>query len=173
SKNYLFTKEKVPFHWDGAFHEVPSILAFHCLEETTGGRTLFADTTKVIMNLKESEIALLEEHSIEYETEKLAHYGGHISQKVIAKHPFTLKKILRLGEEVYTEFNPVKRIIKSENLKNIVLKLEVDLYKPSYCYAHEWKKGDLLLVDNYSLLHGREPFTNFEKKRHIRRIQIR
>ncbi len=43
-QNYLFSREAVPFHWDGAFHSVPDYLVFSCVQAPVagaGGETLF------------------------------------------------------------------------------------------------------------------------------------
>src|SRR6476620_2031394 len=37
SPNYLFSNEEVPFHWDGAFHRVPSSLVFFCVKAPPPG----------------------------------------------------------------------------------------------------------------------------------------
>lgn len=176
AKNYLFSKEAVPFHWDGAFHEEPGILVFNCIEglakET--GRTLFANTKKIISSKSSVDIEFLHKQTIEYRTEKLAHYGGCINKKIINRHPHTGEYVLRLGEAVSTKLNPVTRNINDPRAIKLVEQLEMDLYSPDYCYAHDWQAGDLLLADNHALLHGRESIGSDQiNPRHLRRIQIR
>ncbi len=174
SPNYLFSRERVPFHWDGAFHEVPNILVFNSLIDMEGGKTFFVDTEKIISDLEQEEIEELSNLEILYSTKKLAHYGGKISQKAIIKHPITGKNIIRIGEEVLTEKNPVKRRVVNNVSFDLVKKVEQMFYHNKYFYAHKWCKGDILLADNFSLLHGREDFiSSSNKKRHLRRIQIR
>ena len=56
SGNYLFSRERVPLHWDGAFHEVPHILVFNSLVNMKEGRTFFVDTERVIKDLSEEEV---------------------------------------------------------------------------------------------------------------------
>jgi alpha-ketoglutarate-dependent taurine dioxygenase len=176
-KNYLFSKEPVPFHWDGAFHEEPGILVFNCIE-TLGdkkGRTLFANTKKIMEQMNPADIEYLETQSAEYETQKLAHYGGRIERELVSIHPRTGEKTLRFGEEVSTSLNPVKRTIKDNKTLELVLGIEQKLYLDRYCYAHDWSPGDILLADNHALLHGREGFSGKSEvgKRHLRRIQLR
>ena len=45
------------------------------------------------------------------------------------------------------------------------------LYAPECLYAHAWQAGDLVVADNYSLLHGREAFTS-GAPRHLQRVHV-
>jgi len=173
SENYLFSKERVPFHWDGAFHEVPNILVFNSLVTMKSGKTIFFNTESVLSEMSSNEISKLENISILYETEKIAHYGGALNQRVIDKHPISGKRVIRLGEEVKSLKNPVTRRIEGLDSNEAIKKLEKLFYKQRHHYAHEWNEGDIVLADNFSLLHGREEFTNSNVKRHLRRIQIK
>ena len=104
SENYIFSNERVPLHWDGAFHEVPNILGFQCVENVVkGGRTIFLDSTKVLNDLCIDTKKERFGKSITYTTEKIVHYGGSIRQKIIDIHPETRASVLRLGEEVETK----------------------------------------------------------------------
>ena len=51
------------------------------------------------------------------------------------------------------------------------LSLKQALYSPSNFYAHEWQTGDVVIADNFSLLHGREEFVS-KSPRHLRRVQV-
>ena len=173
-KNYLFSREAVPFHWDGAFHEVPSILLFNCIQAMgKGGETIFTNTESIWDSWSEEKRNQLARIKVQYTTEKKAHYGGTISQDLLAKHPKTGASVLRFGEEVKTKLNPVNR--RASNPKDEVFLQDLDrmLYDQKFCYQHRWQEGDILLADNHSLLHGRRPFQAEVKARHIRRIQIR
>jgi alpha-ketoglutarate-dependent taurine dioxygenase len=45
------------------------------------------------------------------------------------------------------------------------------LHAADVCYHHEWRDGDIVVVDNYALVHGRNPFRG-NSSRHLQRIQI-
>jgi alpha-ketoglutarate-dependent taurine dioxygenase len=45
------------------------------------------------------------------------------------------------------------------------------LYAPENFYAHAWQTGDVLVADNYTLLHGREAFPS-GARRHLRRVHL-
>ncbi|MEK2646746.1 TauD/TfdA dioxygenase family protein [Bdellovibrio sp. BCCA] len=176
-QNYLFSREAVPFHWDGAFHFVPDYLVFSCVQAPTngaGGETLFANTELIFQSAPEERKTLWAQVDLKYETAKLAHYGGSICGPLLQTHPRNGKNILRFAEPVNTKLNPVTLdvIAKAElNADDLVKDLTERIYAAEFCYRHEWQEGDLLLADNHSLVHGR---TAFEKNcpRHLRRIQL-
>ena len=99
-KNYLFTHGHVPFHWDGAFHKVPRYLLFHCVEapvKDSGGETIFSNTSQIWKNATAKEKSAWQQYSLTYKTEKLAHYGGSITQKLVQQHPDSGETILRFA----------------------------------------------------------------------------
>lgn len=173
TENYLFSAEAVPFHWDGAFHVEPRVLVFQCLRAPVagaGGETLFCDTETLLLETPEK--ALWQEITLTYETEKKAHYGGKFSGPMVRRHPTKGTPILRYAEPVTSKLNPVSLTVEGAELGSLVRQMEKHLYDPRFTYGHEWRDGDLLLADNFSLLHGRRAFTQ-ASPRHLRRVQIR
>lgn len=174
--NYLFSREKVPFHWDGAFFNVPDFLIFQCIKapgQEAGGETLFTNTVNLHRTLSQKDREFLGNISLTYKTEKLAHYGGEFTTPVLTKHPLTGKGIVRFAEEVTTELNPVSLKVEGTNdSRSLIEGLTSKIYSDEFCYAHEWKQGDVLIADNHALLHGRRPF-KIETERHLRRVQVR
>jgi len=176
-KNYFFSYEQVPFHWDGAFYQEPSYLVFQCVEApppACGGETLFCDTTKIWEDASENEKRLWQSIRLSYETEKVAHYGGKITNALVQKHPKTTETILRFAEEVETQLNPVRLDIEGvseEEKLNFLGAMKEKIYSPKYCYQHEWHPGDYLIADNFALIHARKAFKD-QSARHLRRIQI-
>ncbi len=158
SVNYLFSSERVPLHWDGAFHRVPQFLIFYCVESSinSGGETLFTNTQKIYDSLTSEEKEECSQVSFEYTTEKMAHYGGVIIEPLLQMHPQKLTPILRIAEEVQTDKNPVRRVQVAGNHK-ICSEIEKRLNEESFCHSHKWAKGDLVIVDNFTFLHGRNP----------------
>lgn len=173
ASNYLFSDEKVPLHWDGAFFKEPRKLLFYCTDSTgDGGETLFVNTTKLWNDLSEEEQSRCRKIKLTYRTNKLAHYGGEITVPLVQEHPETGETILRMAERVETRLNPVNLEIHGvsdaeEFYKGITRKL----YQDKYLYEHQWEKGDLLICDNFTYLHGRKELRN-NIKRTFKRIQI-
>lgn len=177
-KNYLFTEGDVPLHWDGAFYQEPRFLLFHCLQAPNignGGETVFVNTEFVWQNATEDQKKEWLQYNLRFHTEKVAHYGGSITRKLIDHHPDTNQTIMRFAEPVGEDYlNPVlvKVIGKSEDESNIILSsLSQQMRMKQNVYQHEWQQGDILLADNFSLLHGRNSFHQ-HSPRHLRRIQI-
>ena len=169
AQNYLFSDEDVPFHWDGAFHQEPLFLLFHC-EDTgeEGGETLFCNTTSLFKTLDENHKRAAQDVSLNFETEKLAHYGGKISVPLLQTHPISGLPVLRYADEVTTALNPVTREIKNDSMN--VTKLISDRVD-RFTYVHRWERGDLVLADNFALIHGRKKLRN-NLKRKFNRIQV-
>ncbi len=177
AKNYLFSREAVPFHWDGAFHKTPSYLVFNCIEPPapgSGGETIFCDTERVYLHTPEKVRRVLSKISLTYRTEKKAHYGGEFTTRLVDKHPHRGNPILRFAEEVKTKLNPVTMEVAGVEPREafeMIDYLTTRIYQSAFCLEHHWKRGDLLLADNHGLIHGRRAFQK-QSPRHIRRVQL-
>jgi alpha-ketoglutarate-dependent taurine dioxygenase len=71
--NYLFSNERVPFHWDGAFHTSPSFLMFQCIvppAPNAGGETLFTQTELILKNASSQTLNHWKKVQLTYRTEK-------------------------------------------------------------------------------------------------------
>lgn len=177
AKNYIYTSDAVPLHFDGAFiGKIPRYIFFQCQvapPESTGGETLLVDTTKVIARAAAEDVDRWERTELKYETEKVVHYGGMFQSKLVGRHPITGEKILRFAEPVHA-LNPVSvELITGDGAtgEEVISEMTELLYNPSVCYAHSWRPGDIVIADNFSLLHGRRAFTD-PAHRHIERVNI-
>jgi alpha-ketoglutarate-dependent taurine dioxygenase len=45
------------------------------------------------------------------------------------------------------------------------------VHRPEYCYDHAWQAGDIVIADNFSLIHGRNAFTA-PTNRHLQRVEV-
>lgn len=177
-KNYLFTHGPVPFHWDGAFHQEPRYLLFHCIEapnKAAGGETFFSNTNQIWQDASQVEKESWSRLKLTYKTEKLAHYGGRITVPFVQNHPDTHEKILRFAEPVpSTMLNPVDVSVEDTHqadANQFIVDMTARCYSNKNCYVHTWEKNDFLMADNYALLHRRHAFKEFSA-RHLRRIQV-
>ena len=177
ARNYLYTNSEVPFHWDGAFvGRIPHYIFFSCdlaPAPGSGGETLFCDTSLVLRQAPPEQCMLWEQTTITYTTEKIVHYGGMFNSPMICRHPVTQEKVLRFAEPVL-DLNPVELEINGipEQLQaDFLTDMHERLRGDDVCYRHQWQEGDVVIADNYVLLHGRTAFTqNAERK--IRRVNI-
>jgi alpha-ketoglutarate-dependent taurine dioxygenase len=179
-KNYLFSRGDVPFHWDGAFaHATPRFFLFQCVRASKvggGGETVFSDTTEVVRRAGEDLARRWASTEISYRTEKLRHYGGETVAPLLGRHSVTGETIVRYNEPLDpgSYLNPVWATVNGmseEDAKPFLADLSERLHDPEVCYAHEWRDGDIVVVDNQALLHGRNAFRD-DSSRHLQRIQI-
>lgn len=177
--NYLFTTEDVPFHWDGAFARVvPRFMLFRCLRapsHAAGGQTLLCDTVRLCQELDASRRERWQKIALTYRTEQRQHYGGSINQTMVVPHPTTGDLTLRYAEPVAEHrLNPLfvaHPELSERELSELHQELRSLLYAPGVCVAHTWEAGDVLVVDNHALLHGRRPFVD-ASSRHLQRIHV-
>lgn len=176
-KNYIFTNNAVPLHWDGAFRDkVPYLILFQCLtaprREDLGG-TVFADSVRAVAKLPEHLAEKLRKVSIRYTTEKLAHYGGTVLRPFFHTHVVTGENSIRYAEPV-EDLNPVEVTVpgwSDEEQEELRATMHDVLYDPEISATHYWEDGDFVVADNHALLHGREAFLN-PHERHIQRINL-
>jgi len=177
AQNYLYTNRAVPFHWDGAFIDrAPRYIFFHCdtaPASGSGGETLFCDTIRLLKHAPAERRDTWEQIQITYSTDKIVHYGGVFTSPMICSRPHTGEKVLRFAEPV-ADLNPVQLEIgglpeaaQTEFLQDMHERLN----DAAVCYRHEWLSGDVVIADNYVLLHGRSEFSK-NATRHIRRVNI-
>lgn len=177
AKNYLYTDHAVPFHWDGAFAgRIPHYIVFHCEDAPPpggGGETLFCDTIRLLERVGPEQRERWKRVSITYSTEKVAHYGGSFSSPMLETHPETRREIVRFAEPV-EDLNPVRLQIdgiSAEEQARFLREMRALLRDPGLCYSHVWRPGDVLIADNFALLHGRNAFRNPER-RSLRRVNV-
>jgi alpha-ketoglutarate-dependent taurine dioxygenase len=61
--------------------------------------------------------------------------------------------------------------VPAECVAEIEQTLRDALHDPHNCYAHFWQAGDVVVADNYTLLHGREAYAG-GCGRHLRRVHV-
>jgi alpha-ketoglutarate-dependent taurine dioxygenase len=92
---------------------------------------------------------------------------------MIVRNPASGEETLRFAEPVH-DLNPVTleiHGIAAQQREAMIAEMAELLRKPKYCVAHAWRSGDVLIADNYVLLHGRNAFVH-PTQRHIRRVNI-
>lgn len=180
-KDHIFDSSYVPMHWDGMYKEqVPELQVFHCVkapEKGQGGRTLFSNTKLILKNASQDELKLWSKGHLRYKR-KMEFYDSVTESPLISEHPYNGTKVLRFNElHNHTKgelINPVSIEVKGlgkEESKELFQSLDLALYAKENSYAHEWQDHDIVIADNFSLLHGREAFKK-SSSRHIQRVQL-
>ena len=180
-EDHIFSNSYVPLHWDGMYLEtVPEFQIFHCVNAgdfAYGGRTTFA-STPVALRIATPEARELWSRAQGTYQRSVALYSNRTSAPIINQHPRREFPVLRYCEQPVagdTDFiNPSQYSFSGiDNAEHAALldSLDAALHDPRAYYAHQWQTGDVVLTDNFSLLHGREGFTG-QNGRHLRRVHI-
>lgn len=180
-EDHIFDHSYLPLHWDGMYRpQVPEYQIFHCVKAPLsgqGGKTTFSNTILALKHTPADIKALWHKVTGIYQR-KMAFYNSKTVSPIITKHPHRNIEVIRYNE-IHTEkkgcfINPPELEFTGINPDTIDFfhnSLTTALYAPSNFYAHEWKAGDIVIADNFSLLHGREAFIS-QSPRHIQRVHV-
>ncbi|CCN85527.1 PvcB protein [Vibrio nigripulchritudo SFn27] len=179
--DHIFDSSYMPLHWDGMYRpQVPEYQIFQCVQAPKpgqGGRTTFTNTIMALENAPEEHVEFWKKVIGNYER-KMEFYNSRTVSPIITKHPLQDHLVIRYNEPHFEErgdlLNPPDTQftgITQEEVEYFHQTLREALYDPQNFYAHEWQTGDIVITDNFNLLHGREAFIS-QSPRHIRRVQV-
>jgi len=179
--DHIFDNSYVPLHWDGMYRkQVPEFQIFQCVSAPEGekeGRTTFSNTAMMLRRISTAQRDLWGNTSVTY-SRKMEFYESRTEAPLICAHPYRDYEVVRYCEP--TDPNDVEFInhpdirfngVSSAQENEIRASLRQALYDERNYYAHTWQSGDIVISDNYTLLHGRERFTT-GSKRHLRRVHV-
>ena len=180
-EDHIFDNNYVPLHWDGMYRlQVPEFQIFHCVEAPLagqGGRTTFSNTTLALKYASSESRKLWDKVTGTYQR-KMEFYNSKTTSPIIDKHPYEDFSVIRYNEPPSAEkghfLNPPELEftgVSLEELEGFHHSLKQALYDSRNFYAHEWQTGDIVIADNFSLLHGREEFVS-KCSRHLQRVHI-
>jgi alpha-ketoglutarate-dependent taurine dioxygenase len=175
TRNYLFTRDVVPFHWDGVFARAdPHYLFFQCAKApVSGGESLFCDTTRVWNKATPHEREWMKTCVCRYHQEKNAHYGGDVTTALVRQHAITGEYTIRYTEPVSGVGGNAPELLDADAKENerLARYMARALYAADVCLTYKWRTGDYVLFDNHKHLHGRRAFDD-SSERHLQRIHI-
>ena len=180
-KDHIFDSSYVPLHWDGMYRpQIPEYQIFHCVKAPLpgqGGKTTFSNTTLALQSASSEARDMWTSVTGVYER-KMEFYNSKTLSPIITKHPHRDVSVIRYGEphsaaKGHFVNPPVLEFtgVAHDELDDFHHSLEEALYAPDNFYAHEWQTGDVVVADNFSLLHGRERFVS-KSPRHIQRVHV-
>lgn len=180
-KDHIFDNTYVPMHWDGMYRpEVPEIQIFHCVQapgQQNGGRTVFSNTPEVIRQASQEDLDRWARVTGVYER-KMEFYHSKTIAPLVTEHPAKDLRVIRYCEPpVHQDEDFLNHPemsfegVAQEDLSAFLKGLQEKLYAEDVTYAHQWETGDIVISDNYTLLHGREAFVS-GAGRHLRRVQV-
>jgi len=179
--DHIFDHSLVPLHWDGMYKPtIPEFQLFNCLfapGEDEGGRTTFLDTQGLLARTPKAVIERWRRISVTYRIRQVVHYGGQVCSPLLVEHPRTGQTVLRYNEPAQDDVRFLNRHalhyhgLSPEQVQGFEEDLQARLHDPRVYYRHAWQQNDVVIADNFSLLHGREAFTA-RSARHLQRVHI-
>ncbi|MFA0811919.1 TauD/TfdA family dioxygenase [Microbulbifer epialgicus] len=179
--DHIFDNSYMPLHWDGMYRpQVPEYQIFQCIKAPLsgqGGRTTFSNTMLALEYAPDDHIELWKKAVVNYQR-RVEFYNSRTISPVITKHPRKGYPVIRYNEPHLEKkgifVNPPDievTGVDAEDVEILHKSLHQALYNPKNFYAHAWKSRDIVIADNFTLLHGRERFIS-QSPRHIRRVQV-
>ena len=180
-EDHIFDNSYVPLHWDGMYRlQIPEYQIFHCVKaplSEEGGRTTFSNTLMVLENLSEDLKQKWKAITGVYRRE-MEFYNSKTVSPIITKHPYRDYDVIRYNEIHRASKGKLINIpdinfngLEEKDIASFCDDLNTALYDSKSFYAHEWRDGDIVIADNFTLLHGREAFKS-NSPRHIQRVQV-
>jgi gamma-butyrobetaine dioxygenase/trimethyllysine dioxygenase len=160
------TNSAIPFHNDGTFRqEPPRYVLLYCAQTASrGGQTLFVRGADVIDRLDPAMRTMLGRASFHIDLETF-----RAKRKLLQKHPRDGTPVLLFGDPAISPKLHITAAGKTP-VAPVLEALRAVLNDPSViCYRHRWKLHDLLVFDNYKLLHAR---TRYQGRRLLKRIEM-
>lgn len=180
-QDHVFDHTYVPMHWDGMYMPVvPEFQVFQCVAAPAtgdGGETTFADTTAILAGLDPRTLARWSEVKGTYRR-TMEFYNSVTVAPLVDRHPRTGQPVMRYNEitpaddDTFVNHPDLEFSgLPAEELDRVHREVTAKLYDPAHLLAHRWETGDLVLTDNFTLLHGRNAFTA-HAPRHLRRVHV-
>jgi taurine dioxygenase len=168
------------FHHDTSYYERPhkATLLYSITLPDRGGNTCFANMYKAYENIPADLKAKLEGRKVlqlhDYKRrERIDIYNSDISgmlqheQPIFVTHPATRRKALYISRLMSARIEGLSPD-ENEEILNRLFDISED---PSIVFEHEWKKGDLVMWDNYASIHMRRDFPR-DQPRLMRRLTL-
>jgi L-tyrosine isonitrile desaturase/decarboxylase len=109
---------------------------------------------------------------------RMAYYDSTTVCPVVTTHPRRGFPVLRYneppraGDATFLNHPDLAFAgLPEDRLPELHQTLHDALYGPKSFYAHAWETDDVVVSDNYTLLHGREAFVH-RAPRHLRRVHV-
>lgn len=170
---------RLPLHRDGLLmNAVVKYVGILCLDfqVTSGGRTYISDSGAAWHEFPEEIKTALQENGIEGMPHDVTYYLKNEAKWYPFPGIFEFKGKTYLNGSLH--YHKGERASYSVRIRGIDEALSYEYYttmeavleSDKYTYYHEWEKGDMLLFDNRTVLHGRE---SFEGERSLVQMQVK
>ncbi|WP_250438723.1 TauD/TfdA family dioxygenase [Caballeronia sp. AZ1_KS37] len=177
-ESFLFSSAPVPLHYDGALgSQAPDLVMLRCHRSSLrggGGEGLYVDTVRSFQLLAEETKETLRASTVIYQLSD----GSARTIPLIARDMYSTFETIRLVANIADDgwrndsIEIAARDQSGRDVTSTLLSLVEQLSTPVHCYTHIWSAGDIVLVNNHAILHGRRSFPA-GAGRHLQRVHIR
>lgn len=178
-----YDMSETDWHIDGTYFKEPpqASLLYAKIAAKHSGATRFASTLDACQRLPQKLLAELSAYSALHDIQNGLDLDDPSNQAseinfsqfktihpLIKTHPLTKQSVL------YVNLMAINRILELDDAKSASLIRELLDFatEKSVVYTHQWQDGDLVLMDNYSLIHTATP-TNPDDPRLVYRVMLR
>lgn len=180
TNNSQFSNRGMPLHTDAVLNAGGDVnfIGMECIEAPDqGGETLVASSSAFFALASSDLIDTLRNIVIEYRSRVGGYYkeaadGNHPTRPPIRRDPATGEETLYLAldDPEDEDRNYSARVVGYSEQESAELLRAVDnvLRRPEVLYAHRWQVGEVLLLDNRRVLHGRAPFPEGSPRKLLR-----
>jgi carboxymethylproline synthase len=179
TKESQFTHLHMAIHQDTILNasEKATMLSFYCAEapeKEKGGETLLTDNRRFLEILPKDLLGILRKHKVAYKANTPGYYKGEgsVLQSPITLHPITGEEVLFMG--IDDPSDPNRNYISAfdgmspHESRDVMTELDKYQRHPDVLYPHKWKVGDMLMLDNFFVSHGRNAFEPGQSRRLMR-----
>ncbi len=170
-----FTNAALPLHTDcSGYSRPPNVMVFHCLvNDVAGGASQYVDGAQVVAQLRTrapEAFRLLTEYDVEFRL------WSKRADTLTTCPPIILDKNANLAILRYANWTiqPLRTVPFDEVPKwyEAWRTLAERVNAPDNRVSYRCRPGDLLLIDNHRVLHGRDAFDDGQGMRHFQQVYM-
>ncbi|MEV5975399.1 TauD/TfdA family dioxygenase [Streptomyces sp. NPDC052114] len=176
SDNVQFTTRGMPLHVDAAFNEGPPVkyIGMQCVTAPDGGgETLVAGADSFFAHAPEDLVEAMDGIVIEYRNRISGYYkeraeGDHPRVAPVQTDPETGRRRIVVGltdpDDPQRTHDALVVGRTERESADLMRRISDALHLPSVLYAHTWRVGEVMVLDNRRLVHGRAAFPGQPRK---------
>lgn len=163
-KTFSEHNDEAQLHTDTQYRAIPErYMTLSCIQEAKcgGGETILLDSLKIFEEIK-SDSALLsklkQKFPIAIPDIFVIDDRKYIEETIISEYPK-----FRFRYDTFLKGLALKQPENFEDLKNTLDEFNSKLQNSKHIQKLKLKKGDIILIDNHRMLHGRTSFTDTDR----------
>jgi len=162
---YHNTSDSGSMHTDSPqYSKPPKLLGLMCIESAiSGGESRLVDSISIYKKLQEEEINYLNLLNKDFKFDKRGDYKS-------GEKSYTLAPIFEVGKDKFTFrylFDYINLEEEDKETLDAISRLNFLLDQDKYNFRFRLEIGDILLVNNYRLAHGRDKFQDHASSKRL------